>query len=255
MRCISPVTLKNERGDIPPFFTFPCGKCVYCQDRKIKEWTVRIQKELKYSDTANFITLTYAENPGTLIKEHIQLFFKKLRHVSKCRYYCVGEYGGNYGRPHWHILLFNFKGSQGDITRCWENGFIHCGDVRIQSIKYVLSYFFNVDGKKNVVMMSRRPGIGYKYLEMKEYHRKNKLFRINNPGGEVALLPRYYKDRFFTKMERRINDLKVRRVTDKKEKEVIISDALSGDNYYEQLKNRYEALKVSKIKNYKRRKL
>lgn len=71
-----------------------------------------------YKDNC-FVTLTYKdeflrktpEGLATLHKRDIQLFIKRLRrkHGTGIRYYYCGEYGDKYGRPHYHLCLFNFK--------------------------------------------------------------------------------------------------------------------------------------------------
>jgi len=80
-------------------------------------------------DNNTFITLTYnnkhlpgnphdpdlekglEHNPGTLVKQHLTKFLKRLRKNSgkKIRYYACGEYGDSNNRPHYHALLFGYK--------------------------------------------------------------------------------------------------------------------------------------------------
>lgn len=110
----------------------PCGKCENCRKRAISAWSVRLLWEQKKCISSNFITLTYdskslpvsASGYSTLCKRDVQLFFKRLRKahagVGKksertIKYFCVGEYGGKIGRPHYHIILFN-----ADVTKIQE---------------------------------------------------------------------------------------------------------------------------------------
>jgi hypothetical protein len=53
--------------------------------------------------------------------------------------------------------------------------------------------------------MSRRPGIGFGYInnDNVRYHRQSKgqKFEVTNEGGIVQRMPRYYKQFIFTKNE------------------------------------------------------
>lgn len=102
----------------------PCGRCSHCRLKRSREWAIRCMHEASlYVPTVSnpdgrgncFITLTY-NTPhlpefNSLRKRDFQLFMKRLRKRfgSGIRYYMCGEYGGKYGRPHYHALLFNFN--------------------------------------------------------------------------------------------------------------------------------------------------
>lgn len=214
MNCISPIRLK-QKGK---FQDVPCGRCIHCLKRKRSEWLLRLEHEHRASCRSLFVTLTYNdENIPFYNKEpcfdkgHVQKFFKRLRHISTFRYYLVSEYGSKYGRPHYHLLLFNYKGSGEDIQRCWPYGFIHVGSVTSSSINYVAAYtitrshydFDKKDPRRPFSLSSRKPGIGYNYVEThKKYHQKSKTpFGVRDFGQRVSL-PRYYKEKVFTKFER-----------------------------------------------------
>lgn len=60
-----------------------------------------------------FVTLTYSPErlprSGSLDPDHLELFWKRLRRkVGKLRYYAIGEYGEQTGRPHYHALIFGY---------------------------------------------------------------------------------------------------------------------------------------------------
>lgn len=103
----------------PIFQVLPCNKCVICRDRNTKQWMTRAFAENSTSKTPPlFITLTYNDwciPPCGLLKEHVQLFMKRLRkrlsddgYDCNIRFFLCGEYGKNTARPHYHLLLWNF---------------------------------------------------------------------------------------------------------------------------------------------------
>ena len=110
-----------------------------------------------------FITLTYddAHLPVdcSLDYSHFQLFMKRLRKYfsGRCiRFYMRGEYGENYGRPHFHAILFGLDfsdrrvhsrtGSGHFIYRSaileslWTKGFSSVADFSFESAAYVARY-------------------------------------------------------------------------------------------------------------------
>ena len=59
-----------------------------------------------YADNA-FVTLTYADDPVTLLPQHHRWFMDALRKrlaPLRIRYYMVGEYGDKDGRPQLHAI-------------------------------------------------------------------------------------------------------------------------------------------------------
>jgi len=89
----------------------PCGQCIGCRIDRSRMWAIRCVHESKMHSRNCFITLTYSDEnlPFTLSleKDHLQKFFKRLRHhIGKFRYYACGEYGDDTRRPHYHAILF-----------------------------------------------------------------------------------------------------------------------------------------------------
>lgn len=175
-------------------FTVPCGKCVGCRLDYSRQWAVRCYHEASLYEDNCFITLTYAPEHlpegGTLVKEHFVLFMKRLREKfargirdedgnviyqkeEKIRVFYCGEYGGKYGRPHYHALLFNvdfpdktfWRNSQAKAGRgkkaesykiyrskileeLWPYGNCEIGSVSFESAAYVARYMMKkVKGK------------------------------------------------------------------------------------------------------------
>lgn len=173
----------------------PCGKCAACQIQKRKDMSVRLTHEASQFEKSCFITLTYNDDnvPSTdtksldddskvfsrgvssgsrltLMPRDVQLFIKRLRrhleyvpkrgkgvrdHISRIRYFAVGEYGSRTSRPHYHIIIFGwcpsdavpFKVHKGNsvyrsaqIEKLWSYGFSSFSEVSPFVAKYCARY-------------------------------------------------------------------------------------------------------------------
>lgn len=114
-----------ERPFMQHGLALPCGKCLPCRMKQRRVWTHRIMLEAAQWRSNAFVTLTYADShlpqDGCVSVRAMQLFIKRLRSRGRTfRYYCVGEYGEETLRPHYHLALFNFDQcyrGQTDLTR------------------------------------------------------------------------------------------------------------------------------------------
>ena len=126
--------------------------------------------------------------------------------MSKIRYYAVGEYGGRFGRPHYHIILFNCS-PKIDIQKIWSKGLVHIGKVTSASIHYVTGYVINdndnyeiPEGVREFSVMSKNLGIGY--LENYKWNKKELRDYVISPSGHKQKLPRYYREKIFNVVEK-----------------------------------------------------
>lgn len=176
------MTAHDGRKWLNCFLDVPCGKCDACRLQAAKNWANRCLMEAHYSQDNYFVTLTFdpAICPGKVDTRDLSGFMKRLRKAlgSNIRFFGCGEYGEKSGRPHYHVILFNCKlddlrlldASKGlfvskTIARCWPFGFHSVGAVTQESINYVARYTSKkTPGKKGFLQMSRRPGIGERYL-------------------------------------------------------------------------------------------
>ena len=170
----------------------PCGSCLACRAARSKDWANRCYLESLGYDENYFITLTYDDNncPLELVKSHVQKFVKDLRNNGfEFRYFLCGEYGSRTGRPHYHLLAFglhltdlvfhsksakDFKMFTSDtISKYWIYGFVSICDMTPETICYTARYCTKKLGSKDFanefILMSRRPGLGYSWIE-KHYH-------------------------------------------------------------------------------------
>lgn len=214
-----------------------CGKCAGCIQRKIAEWTFRLNNEREYAACTYFVTLTYDPyhvpinkfGKMDLCKKDVQQFFKNLRHAQKrkkdygilenhfyntdlkkeqIKYYIVGEYGTKKSRPHYHAIIFN--ASKDYIDKCWYQG---TSDIQVPrsssavgyTIKYLSKRIFGITPplrEKEFALMSK--GIGEHYIDkMKNFHKKNPeiLFTSDIENSRVPM-SKYYRNKLFTEQER-----------------------------------------------------
>lgn len=179
----TPVVFRMRDGWTDRPIDLPCGKCLGCLADKARAWSVRCYHESLQHLQNSFVTLTYDDEhcPDRVLKSDLQLFFKRLRAAGvKFRYFACGEYGGRFGRPHYHVLFFGQDflegsqrlGSQGEyytsplLDETWGNGHVTVAPCEPASVFYVAGYSLKNLGDPEVFQLqSRRPYIGHGWLE------------------------------------------------------------------------------------------
>lgn len=163
MDCLAPVKLKNG-------LAVPCGKCALCRSNARNEWSIRLAIHLMNCDRMPmFVTLTYDDKHvptlenglPTLQRSDVSSFLKAYKRKygltnEKFQYFGCGEYGENFRRPHYHLLLFGdtelynefFRDSDAAYKRVgcvWKNGFVHVCVAGYDGIHYVTKYCLKDD--------------------------------------------------------------------------------------------------------------
>lgn len=221
-------------------FLIPCGQCVGCRLDYSRRWATRLMLELECHTSAFFLTLTYDDDhivrgeklAYTLVPEDVQLFLKRLRSDqeyrgidAKIRFFCAGEYGDKFHRPHYHLIVYDWIPPENDLQflkmsfhgdkyytslslqKLWPYGYNLVTNVCWKSCAYVARYILkkqnghNADKYEDLGVepefsrMSRKPGIGKEYYDL---HAKEMLDRgyVQMPDGLKAPIPRYF-DPFF----------------------------------------------------------
>lgn len=218
---------------IPLYIVVPCGKCVLCRKRNSTDLQFRAMCESVYSKTTPlFITLTYKEAPSYgVCKEHLQKFFKRLRSSldyegieHEIRYFAVGEYGSEFGRPHYHALLWNFphmlnwKVLCDMIRKNWNYGFVYVEPLKKGGTNYVMKYLRkpqdNVNGRNPTFYLASRKngGLGFKWcLQNADFYRRNPdvlTVSVTDPYTKTTMtcaIPRYFKDKMFPTKSRLVD--------------------------------------------------
>lgn len=160
----------------------------------------------------------------TLRKRDFQLFMKRLRYYmpsDEIRFFACGEYGSHTYRPHYHVILYNAhfddlqfykKSFNGNmywnsplLDMAWGKGFAVLGDVTWESCAYVARYCMKKAGsfppdfyekfgvEPEFTLMSRKPGIGRKYLDNHpDLYNYNKINISTVKGGREICIPKYF---------------------------------------------------------------
>lgn len=216
MSCLEPIYLRESREHVP------CGACPSCLNRRRADWSFRLSYEEQIALNSWFVTFTYNDwkipidydvngNPVPVLnKQHLINAIKAMRKETKMygfKYYCIGEYGSKYLRPHYHGILFNIEpevvanqwrvSEIGDTVKT-EAGYTKIGTVTQASIHYVTGYImdkqkFGYYKKHHQPFSIMSKGLGKGYLvDNTEYHRNNPDGLIVNRGGVKQTIPRYY---------------------------------------------------------------
>jgi hypothetical protein len=214
--CISQIRIKNPKGG---FDDVPCGRCGFCLSNRRKEWSFRLQKEMRQHESASFITLTYSDSNvrflddinydtgeciayPVLVKKDLQDFIKRVRYYqkqltdAKIKYYAVGEYGTKTNRPHYHALVFGLHRGV-NIDDVWKYGHTDVGECNLDTIDYITKYVVNKKDYKHYLVppfSCISNGIGLKHLEENYEVYKSKDV-VRGDRGYKQKIPRYYKDK------------------------------------------------------------
>jgi len=186
------IIFNNDKGLGISELNLPCAQCIGCRLNHAEGWAIRMIHESQLHEQNSFLTLTYSDENlppnGNLRYEDVTKFIKKLRKVlsktqfkNTIKYYRVGEYGENFSRPHYHIILFGFDFSNTQIkyknklnsktlwrskphkyyissllNDLWTFGHCEIGDVNYQTCMYVAKYVTKkVNGKNKTAHYSR----------------------------------------------------------------------------------------------------
>ena len=208
-------------------FYVPCGKCEFCRMNKAREWSFRLESEafdnfaynclLTYDDAH----LPYYKGKPSVNRVDVQLFLKRLREAIrkrfgvKIKFFLCGEYGGNYHRPHYHMILFSpiklvhgnsnpYKLINDILNSCWSKGITDIeplGSVG-GSVHYLTSYMtsysdgIEYDEHNKPFLQMSRCGLGKNWLDNHPNQVKkmvNEMDYSTVVNGHKVSIPRYLK--------------------------------------------------------------
>lgn len=243
-KCLTPYYSSEQRMHFPCGKCFDCkrNRASGWSFRLMQEFKRSISAKF-VTLTYNTDHVPLKPNGMSLDKEQFQLFMKRLRRAHERRYkryrarmrklnvkvieqfhsikyYAVGEYGGKTRRPHYHLILFNADIQ--DVEKCWTHpetkkpyGEIHAGECNDLTVGYTLKYIqkaktipqYSGDQREpEFSLMSKKLGDNYLTDNMKRWHKRALETRYYAPlyEGVKAPLPRYYKEKIYTALERQV---------------------------------------------------
>lgn len=263
----NPPVCKDERVKLVPI---GCGKCMECMKKKQREWTVRLNEELRTNNQAKFITLTFSNEEYTKLYHEtknkykntegyeldnqiattaVRRFLERYRKKYKksIKHWLITEIGGtNTEGLHLHGILFKNIDNK-ELTELWKYGRTDNGQyVNERTINYITKYVTKTDQKhseyKPVILTS--PGIGSNYINRPDSQNNkfkqtgtNETYRTRN--GLKTALPIYYRNKIYNEEQR--EELWLQKLD--KEQRWICGEKVSikdGQQQYEQLLKYYQ---------------
>lgn len=300
--------LEAEERYKPPFYIVQrinCGQCIECRNQYAKQWAFRAIKEADKYEHNTMVTLTYddehvpkghAIDPKTgeisesltLSKEDHQKFMKRLRKAYegvKIRFLLAGEYGDQTERPHYHVILFNFRPEDMEFYRwshcewsneknrlykskkmnkIWGKGFVDLNEVNFETCRYVAGYVtkklkgakaqeqYELKGQvPPYICMSRNPGLAQEYFENNKeaFYEEKKIWTKTKKGLKEIKPGRYFDKLMEAEDPERYEAMKRKRRERSEEimAEVLRMTSLNQDEYREQ-KDYLNEQKLNKLK-------
>ena len=192
----------------------PCSRCHGCRLEKSRIWAVRCMHEAEMNKNNCFLTLTYSDENlpegNTIVKEHLQQFWKRLRKDHKFKYFACGEYGDTTGRAHYHAILFGYdpsdkvfyKHANGNdlfkskyLEKKWGHGHVTIGNCTFESCAYVARYVM----KKNMNKLTKHKEFRHFDYETGEIIDERKPeFQLTSQGLGSDFYDKYVSDIYYS---------------------------------------------------------
>lgn len=188
----------------------PCSVCPGCRADQRLAWSIRAYQEFQMHDRSSFLTLTYRDedlpDDGKISVDVMQKFIKRVRKKHDVRYFACGEYGDQFGRPHYHALIFgtDFKISHNvyfgddnytnaELERLWPFGNVLASPVNMATCCYVAGYVNKKQGDEDTFRLSSRvPPIGRLWFD--KY--ADDIYRTGHvviEGKRLPVPPQYFE--------------------------------------------------------------
>lgn len=197
-------TVKDNRTLLVPV---GCNKCMECKKQKARQWSVRLQEEIRTNKTGQYVTLTLNtkslielskeiegldgyERENEIITLATRRFLERWRKKYKIsiKHWLVTELGG--GRTehiHLHGIIWinKYKHNNAiktqyekqqieDITKIWKYGYVYIGDyVNETTVNYCVKYVTKTDikHKEYNAKILTSAGIGSNYINRQDAER------------------------------------------------------------------------------------
>lgn len=257
MNCIHP-SIINDRGSKR---AVRCGRCAWCRKKLRDEWFVRfLVHSLK--NTCFFTTLTYAEDyvPTRFVDcstgetfvvrsphddyifegydrigsvpllQDWQNYMKRVRKrlVLPLKYFFVSEYGSQFGRVHYHALIWcNDPGVSSVLTSEWPFGGSVVEPAQVGSLKYVTKYILKGSNHKSFDLRddnikSNSAGIGGDlWPKLVKFYLSPNFTNSFHYLGSIHAFPLYYKKKIRDLIDYNSDSVEIKYVRNNENKIVV----------------------------------
>lgn len=248
MECLSPI-LSNTT--VHGRIWLPCSKCIACKQKAGRDWFIRLKKHYEsQTNPSYFVTLTYSpenlpfdELTGEAMfnKPSIQNFIKQVRNVinrgfpkdwviknpsffplnGKISYFTIAERGDLFGRPHYHLMMFNIPYTQDTFDQIvqylWPYGRTEVGTCTDKSMCYITDYMVTKDNETTEWRIMSK-GIGENYI-LKHFKTLKPKMEYKVPVHDKTFnMPRYYRKKLYSDAERKVIGKKIVKELEDKQK-------------------------------------
>lgn len=180
-----------------------CRKCDECIAARKRSWVGRLLAEQQTSRETWFTTFTYAggednAHADVLRYSDLQKTFKRLRKAGhKFKYVAVGEYGGKYGRAHFHVIFY-WQTPPPHLTMderinhpMWPHGFMQAEFPRSQqgAAAYIMDYLNKSTKGDAILKFSKNPALGEEYLLQYATDHADEGLALFVDGGATFTIP------------------------------------------------------------------
>ncbi|QCS36845.1 replication initiation protein [Tortoise microvirus 14] len=274
----------KKNGGIPPtcpdekfrYVEIPCGYCYECRAKKSRDWSIRINEEIKNSKMSDFLTLTisneeYKKLSNELYKElrynqisldsiaalAIRRFLENVRKYNKksVRHWAITEKGQK-GTKRLHIHMIVFDPISRDYKKYWKYGHIYIGEYcNERTAAYIVKYMLKKDeiNSEFKPRVFASPGIGKSFINGRneqnfDNEETREFYRFKN--GTKSALPKYYRDKLYNENQRlylwgKKIDENITYIGGEKLKDYTAAEINSIKNYY---RKKYQQIHGDKYK-------
>lgn len=247
--CLYPKIIQNKKyvpnkkngGIVPAVYDkrvlavpIGCGICMECKKKKAREWSIRLQEEIKTNKNGKFVTLTFSnESIKELTNEIKGLEGYNLDNeiATKATRRFLERWRKKYKKSlkHWFVTELGKEGTENihihgivwtnetkeTISEIWKYGYTRIFDktnggwVNEQTINYIVKYANKVDEKHpnyNQKILTS-PGIGKNYTNthnstLNKFAITNTKETYTTRQGHKISLPIYYRNKIYNEEER-----------------------------------------------------
>lgn len=206
-----------------------CQDCMECRKQKARNWSVRLQEEIRHDKNGTFVTLTLNnesvielaatiegidgyERDNEIATIAVRRFLERWRKKYKksVKHWLITELGHN-GTENIHLHGIIFSKNAEDIKNIWKYGYVYIGEyVNNRTINYCVKYSTKIDElhKEYRAKILTSAGIGSQYInrydaslnKYKENGETNEIYRTTQ--RKKLSLPIYYRNKIYTDEQR-----------------------------------------------------